>query len=221
MSGLADLERRLSDLERRLANVVRVGTIVETDYAHGKVRVFCDDFTTGWLPWKTRRAGGDIDWWAPEIGEQVEVIAPSGLMEGASVGPALYSDQFSEPAASPDLHIIRYKNGDTITHDRAAGSLLIKVAGPVNVDAGGPATVKTPSAKVDAPETTITGNATIEKKLTVKGGMSVSGGAGGAAAEFEGGVKVKGGDVQADEISLKGHTHTEQGDGADVSKPHP
>ncbi|WP_322999961.1 phage baseplate assembly protein V [Castellaniella sp.] len=221
MSDLVDLERRLADLERRLANIVRVGTIVEADYRRGKVRVFCDDFTTDWLPWKTRRAGGDIDWWAPEVGEQVEVIAPSGLMEGASVGPSFYSDENPEPESSPDLHTIRYKNGDKITHDRAAGSLTIKVAGEVNVDAGGPATVKTPSAKVDAPETLITGNATIEKKLTVKGGLAVSGGSGGAAAEIEGGVKVKNGDVQADDISLKGHTHTEQGDGADVSKPHP
>lgn len=221
MSDMADLERRLSDLERRLANLIRVGTVAEADYKMGKVRVACDDITTDWLPWKTRRAGGDIDWWAPEVGEQVEVISPSGLMEGAYVGPALYSDQHAEPEASPDKHTIRYKNGDTIVHDRADGSLLVKLAGPVTVEAGGPALVKTPSATIDAPETHITGNATIDKLLTVKGGMSVSGGSGGATASFKGSINVEGGDVKADEISLKGHKHTEQGDGADVSAPHP
>lgn len=221
MSDLGDLERRVGDLERRLANMVREGTVVAADYVNGKVRVLCDGFTTDWLPWKTRRAGGDIDWWAPEIGEQVEVLSPSGLTEGAWVGAALYSDEFSEPEATPDRHTIRYKNGDHIIHDRAAGSLDFNLAGPVTVNAGGPALVKTPAATVDAEETTITGNATVEKKLTVKGGLAVSGGSGGAAAEIEGGVKVKNGDVQADEISLKKHLHTEQGDGADVSPPHP
>lgn len=217
MSDLSDLERRLSDLERRLSNIVRVGTITEADYAAGKVRVLCDDFTTDWLPWKTRRAGGDIDWWAPDVGEQVEVIAPSGLMEGASVGPALYSDQHPEPEQSPDLHTIRYKNGDIISHDRAAGTLTIKVAGAVNVDAGGPATVKTPSAKVDAPETLITGNATIEKMLTVKGGMAVSGGSG-STMQINGNMNMKGqvnvdGDVSATGTVMDGggnsnhHTH--------------
>lgn len=218
MSDLADLERRMADLERRLSNIVRVGQVVEADYAAGKVRVECDDFTTDWIPWKTRRAGGDVDWWAPEVGEQVEVISPSGLTEGAYADTALYSDRHPEPENSPDKHTVRYRNGDFITHDRSDGSLRIKLAGAVNVEAGGPAMVKTPSATVDAPETRFTGNATIDKMLTVKGGMAVSGGSGGATMQIDGDLNMKGkvsveGDVSATGTIMDGggnsnhHTH--------------
>lgn len=197
MSTDTDIERRVAELERRLANLVRIGTVVQADYAAGKVRVECDTMTTDWLPWKTRRAGGDIDWWAPEVGEQVEVIAPSGLMEGASVSPALYSDQRPEPDASPDRHVIRYANGDSIVHDRAAGSYEINLAGPVTIIAGGPALVQTPSATIDAPQTHVTGDVTIDRQLTVKGGMSISGGSGATMTmtgnmTMEGNVSVQG-----------------------------
>lgn len=191
MSDSVDLERRIGDLERRLSNMVRMGTVVAADYGAGKARVFCDDFTTDWLPWKTRRAGGDIDWWAPEIGEQVEVLSPSGLTEGAWIGAALYSDQFSEPEASPDRHTIRYKNGDSIIHDRADGSYEISLAGPVTIIAGGPALIKTPHATIDAENTDCTGNLTVEGKLTGNGGMAITGGAG-ATMQINGAVALQG-----------------------------
>ncbi|NYT62364.1 phage baseplate assembly protein V [Alcaligenaceae bacterium] len=191
MSDLVDLERRIGDLERRLANMVKMGTVVAANYTDGKARVLCDDFTTDWLPWKTRRAGGDIDWWAPEIGEQVEVLSPSGLTEGAWIGAALYSDQFSEPEASPDRHTVRYKNGDSIIHDRTDGSYVINLLGPVTINAGGPALIKTPHATIEAQDTDCTGNLTVDGKITGKGGMAISGGDG-ATMQIQGAMSMKG-----------------------------
>lgn len=179
-----------AELERRLANLVRIGVIEAADYAKAMVRVHCDGFTTEWLPWMTRRAGGDIDWWAPEVGEQVMVIAPSGLMEGAFVMPALYSNAKPEPESSPNRHTVRYQNGDVVTHDRTDGSWTIQCAGPVTVTAGGPVTVNAPSVTIDSPQTTCTGNLTVQKKLTYQGGMAGSGG--GTAATIQGNVQVDG-----------------------------
>ena len=48
------------------------------------------------------------------------------------------------------------------------------------------------------------------------GGMAVSGGSGAAVT---GAITVTG-DIKAGSISLQGHTHTEQGDGAETSTPH-
>ncbi|WP_269497219.1 phage baseplate assembly protein V [Castellaniella sp. S9] len=191
----------MAELERRLANLVRIGTVVAADYGAGKVRVTCDDMTTDWLPWKTRRAGGDIDWWAPEVGEQVEVIAPAGLMEGASVSPALYSDQHAEPDSSPDRHVIRYANGDSIVHDRAEGSYTIILAGQATVRAGGPVLVVTPQATVDAQNTHMTGDLLVDGQITGKGGMAISGGSG-ATMSVTGNMQMQGqlsvdGDVNA------------------------
>jgi len=179
-----------AELERRLANLIRVGTVEQADYSAAQVIVRCDDVLTDWLPWLTRRAGGDRDWWAPEIGEQVIVMAPSGLLPGAFVLPALYSDAHPEPAASPDLHTVTYQNGDTVVHDRSDGSWFVQCQGPVTVMAGGQVIVQAPSVMLDTPATTCTG------ALTVQGN-----------------VQVQGGDVTADGISLKQHTHKENDKG--------
>jgi len=204
------------ELERRLANLIRVGTVIAADYTDARVIVRCDGIATDWLPWMTRRAGHDRDWWAPDIGEQVIVLAPSGLMGGAFVLPALYADAHPEPATSPDIHTIRYGNGDIVTHNRADGSWFIQCAGPVTVIAGGAVTVKAPSVTLDTPHTTCTGHLSVQAGLSVTG----AGSGGGAAAAITGNLSVQSGDVTADAISLKQHTHTEQGDGAETSSAH-
>ncbi|WP_353326188.1 hypothetical protein [Chitiniphilus shinanonensis] len=50
-------------------------------------------------------------------------------------------------------------------------------------------------------------------RLTYQGGMAGSGGAG-AAATIQGNVRVEGGDISADDIGLKPHTHYVAGAGA-------
>lgn len=65
------------------------------------------------------------------------------------------------------------------------------------VNASASATIKTASATIDAPTTHVTGTLTVDGKITGGGGLAVSGG-GGATVQ---------GDVVADGISLKGHTH--------------
>ena len=61
------------------------------------------------------------------------------------------------------------------------------------------------------------GQTTVVKQITGQGGMAVSGGSG---ATVTGNMQIKSGDVTADNISLKNHTHTEQGDGAETSAAH-
>lgn len=54
--------------------------------------------------------------------------------------------------------------------------------------------------------------------FTGTGGMSIKGSGSGAAASITGSLEATG-DIVAGSISLQNHVHTEQGDGADVSKP--
>ena len=95
-------------------------------------------------------------------------------------------------------------DGGRIEYDFASSAVL--------VDGCKTVTVKSASVTIDAPETTITGNVTI-------GGALSQGSEGGGDASFGGSVSARG-DVTAGSISLQGHTHTEPGDGADVSAPH-
>ncbi|WP_431860124.1 hypothetical protein [Azospirillum sp.] len=78
--------------------------------------------------------------------------------------------------------------------------------GTVEVEADTSVTIKTPAFTVDSPQSLFTGAVMVDGPLTYKGGMSGSGGSG-AAASIQGNVQVTGGDVNADGIGLKTHTH--------------
>lgn len=62
----------------------------------------------------------------------------------------------------------------------------------------------TQTVTLDTPQVTITGALTVQGPITGQGGMAVSGGSG---ASVDGNMQINGGDVKADNISLKGHTH--------------
>jgi phage baseplate assembly protein V len=128
--------------------------------------------------------------------------------------------------------------GTSIVFDRQNGVVTVPQGWTVNcensiVNAGTSATINTKNAtvnasgstKIDSPTTTITGDVTIQKTLKVigsitgTGGLTISGGSGGAAATVTGTLKTTG-DVVAGGISLQSHTHTEQGDGAETSAAH-
>ena len=157
-------EFRLIELARRLANVVRPGVVAETDYALARVRVEYGGpgAVTGWLPWLAARAGGDRSWWAPEIGEQVLILAPSGELSNGIVLAGLYQSNRPAPAASSDKHLVRYSDGAEIEYDRAAHRLRAVLP------EGG-------AAEITAPDgVTITGDVAITGDVTVTGGLTAT-----------------------------------------------
>ena len=120
----------IAELARRLANVVRPATVAEVDHAAARLRAKYDedaageDVLTGWLPWLAARAGGDRTWWAPEVGEQLLLLSPSGELPQAVALPAIYRDDFPAPSDSPDKRVERHADGATIEYDRHAHELL-------------------------------------------------------------------------------------------------
>lgn len=130
--------------------------------------------------------------------------------EGGCVLGAIYNQQDPVPVMNGEMFMLKFKNGTTISHDRATGDVVI--------DAVGTVLVKSPSLiTLDCPETKTMGNLLVEGSLTYMQGMTGNGGKGGTTAVINGALKTKGGDITADNISLKNHVHTEQGDGNDTS----
>ena len=84
------------------------------------------------------------------------------------------------------------------------GSLDINIVGAVNVKCGS-ATVEAQTTTVNCPANTINGPLKVTGLITGEGGITVSGGSG---ASVSGNMTITGGDVKADEISLKNHRHT-------------
>lgn len=193
----------LGEIDRRLANLLRYGTIAALDAANARVTVNLDDCTTDWLPWFAARAGGDRSWWAPEVGEQVMVLSPSGELSHGCVLPAIFQDAHPANGNSKDLHRVTFSDGTVVTYDRAGHALTVDASasnGSVTVNTGtGNVTVNCNQATVhavssvtlDTPVTNCTGNLNVTG-LTTTGGLTSLGTAGGGGATITGNVTVTG-----------------------------
>lgn len=150
----AQLIAELSDLKRRFENTVRIGVIAETDYAEARVRVAIGSLHTTWLPWLTSRAGRDRTWHAPEVGEQVVVISPSGDLAQGVVLAAIFYNEYPANAAQPTVHRTIYADGAVIEYDRAAGKLSASGLRSAAITASGDILLKAAAITLDGPVTT-------------------------------------------------------------------
>jgi len=183
MINISAIMHQLNDLERRLANIVRLGVVDQVDYTLARVRVKYDEHNgkpviTGWLRWITERAGGDITWWAPEIGEQVKISSPGGDLSQGIVEPALYQNTIPAPANSADIHRTNYKDGSWTEYNRAThkltitvngGDVVLNATGNIDAAAGGNAIINAGgNVDIDAG-----GNATVDATaIILNGGLS-------------------------------------------------
>jgi phage baseplate assembly protein gpV len=242
----------LADLERRLANMIRYGVIEQLDEQAAKVRVRSGGILSDWLKWRTQRAGPDSDWWAPEPGEQVIMLSPSGETNQALILGSINSNRFPCPATRKTLHRITYQDGTTKEYDResstdritypdgtvieynaTAGKYMLSFYGgtTVEVNAGSgdvladitgslTATIAKSLAAEVGTEATITspvinlnGIVNVNGPLNLSGPLSAAPGPSGGGAklkgnfEVDGGVSLNNGDITADGVSLKSHSH--------------
>lgn len=215
----------LTEHDRRLAGIVSIGTIHALDAAKARARVAVGGLRSDWLPWITARAGQDRTWWAPEVGEQVLVLAPSGELSQGYILGGINRDKHPAPGSSADQHITVYKDGTTISYDRAVGKYVIDCVGDVVIKGA-----RTLKIEFEGDVTVNTqGNATVN----VAGTTSVtSGGAANvqapsvtvdsATTTLTGDLQVDGsihsnGDTVAGSISLQNHTHSGVRAGSDNS----
>lgn len=184
-----------AELERRVANIISWGTIEEADYTAARVRVRCSgDVVTDWLPWMTQRAGGDRSWWAPEEGEQVIILAPSGELAQGVVLCGVFTNEHPAPADTPNVDRRVYSDGAVIEYDRAAhvlkadipGNAEVKAEGTISGEAGDLISLKAPLIRIfgnvvntghDGGTGTVTetANRTIEGNVTINGNVEVDG----------------------------------------------
>jgi phage baseplate assembly protein V len=110
-----------TEASRRIANVIRYGVVKETDYEKALIRVELQDgeLLTDWIPWITLRAGNDRFWWAPEEGEVMMLLAPSGELANAVALPAAFSNQ-NQNATEPTIQRQTFEDGTVIEYDRGA-----------------------------------------------------------------------------------------------------
>lgn len=219
----------IAELERRFAQMIRVGTVAEVD-ASDPTQPVCTvqmgGLTTDWLPWFAPRAGGDAEFWAPDIGEQAVVLSPFGDQTQGFVLFGIAQTAFPMPETNTDKHVIKYKDGAVVSYDRAAHSYLVNVpaGGNITLQVGSTSLVLTDGKAVlnanefdwNGNSATFAGTLLVQMMLSFMNGISGQKGNASSAAAIDGGLKVVNGDIQADSISLKGHHHVEH-DGPSTS----
>lgn len=112
-----------TELSRRVANMIMVGAVEEADYDNARVKIRMGDIVTAWLPWITSRAGGNRTWHAPEVGEQMLLVSPSGNPAQAIVVGSIYQDSHAAPETAEGKHTTAYDDGAVIEYDREAHHL--------------------------------------------------------------------------------------------------
>jgi phage baseplate assembly protein V len=159
--------------------MVRIGKIAELDEEAARVKVSVSGLTTDWLPWGAARAGSTRSTSMPSVGEQVVVFSPYGDTSQAVVGFSLYQDDYAAASTSKDKEATIYPDGSTVEYDSASNTLTVTVAGDGKVIVNcKEATVNAQtSVTLNTPETTCTGNMTVQGQLTYQQGMSGTGGA--------------------------------------------
>lgn len=203
----------LSETYRKLAALIRFGTIASVDLANALVTCTIGDLTTDAIPWFAGRAGGTRKWSAPTVGEQVVVFAPGGDTSLGFAMPGFYQDSFAAPSSSATVDMVEFLDGSTVQYDSSSNTLTVSVSGNGNVVVNcQQATVNaSTSVTLNTPNTHATGNVQIDGNLGVTGTMAIQGvgASGGNVSTFAGSIHVTSGDVTADGISLKHHTHTD------------
>jgi len=121
------LDFEVTELHRRLSNLIRIGTIEQTNYSGDiplcKVRI--GGILTAYLPLLCLRAGTDQHSWLLEHDEQVLVLAPSGdLAQGVILG-SIAQNKFPSHTHSEHVHRTQYADGAVIEYDRQSHHLKV------------------------------------------------------------------------------------------------
>jgi phage baseplate assembly protein V len=187
---------------------VRVGTVTSYDAGNYAVKVTIEPegATTGWIPIPSPWTGNGWGMFCPpSIGDRAEIDFIDGDMNAGVLSLRFFGDS-QRPLATPSgefwlVHqsgsLLKFHNDGSVEF-KAAGILTSSATawnhtGPVNITGN----------------VLITGTETVTGRITGQGGMAISGGTGGASATVSGNLIVTSGDVTADAISLKTHTHSD------------
>lgn len=228
--------------QQPLPDLIKIGEVSSVDPEKCTARVVFDDedsLVSYDLQILQRNTYENHDYQMVHPGEDVVCLFLGPGQEDGFIIGSLYAGEIKPPEASLDRRTVVFSDDTRVCYDRQEHKLTVTIEGTEIVFNRRDGSITLPNAvtincttatvnasssvTLDTPKTDITGVLNVTGLITGKGGLAVSGGSG-AAVSVTGDMNLQGqvdasGDVKAGGISLMNHVHTEQGDGADVSKP--
>lgn len=132
-----------------IKNIIRIGRVSSIDVSTNTARVAFsdkDDLLSGNLMIVNRGSMVDMDYWIPDIDEQVLCLmmpnkSGQGLNEGFIIG-SFFSAEDGPQERSADVRAIKFGDGTVIKHDRSTGNLTINATGDISIIAAGTLTIR-------------------------------------------------------------------------------
>lgn len=223
-------------------SLIKIGEVSSIDPAKCTARVVFDDedsIVSYDLPVLQRNTIKNHDFAMPDIGEDAIVLFfGEGQEDGVIIG-SIYAGEVTPPESTENRRTVVFDDDTRVCYDRQEHKLTVTIEGTEIVFNRQDGSITVPNAvtincttatvnasssmTINSPDTHVTGTLTVDKKISGKGGLAVSGGSG-AAVTVSGDMSLEGqidasGDVVAGRISLMNHIHEEQGDGSPTSPP--
>lgn len=160
--------------------MIRFGIISETDPSKGLARVAFeeDDLTTDWLPFVVAKAQRDSYFYCPDVGEHVACLMDQNAENGVILG-AIYDAKSAPKASSEDLASVVFDDGSKVVFDRSNGKLEIDTQGEIVIKSASnvsiecqTATIKANSVEIDAANSAVKGNLSVDGTLAASGEIS-------------------------------------------------
>lgn len=228
--------------QQPLPDLIKIGEVCSVDPEKCTARVVFDDedsLVSYDLQILQRNTYENHDYQMVHPGEDVVCLFLGPGQEDGFIIGSLYAGEIKPPEASLDRRTVVFSDDTRVCYDRQEHKLTVTIEGTEIVFDRQDGSITVPNAltincmdctvnatssmTINSPDTHVTGTLTVDKMITGKGGLAVSGGSG-AAVSVTGDMNLQGqidasGDVTAGGTSLMKHKHQEQGDGAPTSPP--
>ncbi len=156
-----------------------IGTIADIDHDKSLLRVSLGEITTDWLPFPAEIGRNFIRWRPLREDTQVVLACPAGDPSQGLIVQMVHHDKQPAPSDNPDLDVIVFDDGTTMTYDSSASALKLSGAGNISI------------------------NSKADIAITSAGTLSLAA----SAITIAGPVQQTGGDITSDGISAQTHTH--------------
>lgn len=171
--------------------MIEFGLICDIDAPNGMAKVYIPDtgVTTEFIPFMRRFSHGNSES-IPMVINELVLVGRTRSDRWFILGSCPNNIDRPYSGASADKLGVKFTDGCRAEYDIATSTLTVVTGGKVNISAA--------QVYVTSPDISLNGAVTVLGMLTASAGMTLSGAAG---------LSVTGGDIKADNISLKSHKH--------------